>query len=110
MNDFIAFCGLNCETCEARIATVQNDEALRQKVAKEWSALNGVVITPEMIHCLGCRTDGIKTPYCESLCPIRHCALSKGDKTCGDCSEMNSCEKVGAIIRNSAEALKNLKS
>ena len=35
MNEFIAYCGLDCEKCEARIATMNNDHALRQKVAKE---------------------------------------------------------------------------
>ena len=42
MNEFIAYCGLNCEACEARLATMNNDDALRRKVAREWSELNGV--------------------------------------------------------------------
>jgi hypothetical protein len=71
MNQYIACCGLDCETCEARLATVNNDDALRAKVAKLWSDLNGVEITSEMINCVGCRINGVKTPYCESLCPIR---------------------------------------
>ena len=29
MNDYIAYCGLDCEACEARLATVNNDQALR---------------------------------------------------------------------------------
>ena len=36
--------------------------------------VNVVEITPEMIHCSGCRIPGVKTPYSESLCPIRQCA------------------------------------
>lgn len=59
MNQYIAYCGLNCETCEARLATINNNDALRAKVSKLWSELNGVEITPEMIFCEGCRTDGI---------------------------------------------------
>ena len=55
MNDYIAYCGLDCETCEARLATVNDDNELRRKVAGEWSALNGVEITAEMINCSGCR-------------------------------------------------------
>lgn len=110
MKRFIAYCGLDCEFCEARTATVNNDEALRDKVAKLWSQLNGVEITPEMINCTGCRIPGPKTPYCESLCPIRQCALEKGVETCGSCPEMESCEKVGAIHANSKEALNNLKT
>ena len=109
MKETIAYCGLDCGTCEARLATVKHDEALRRKVAKEWTELNGVEITPEMIHCVGCRIDGVKTPYCESLCPIRQCAVGKGVETCGDCADMDACEKLGAIIRNNAEALRNLK-
>ena len=61
MKELIAFCGLDCERCEAFIATKNDDDALRKKVAKEWSELNGVDITPEMINCQGCRTNGVKT-------------------------------------------------
>lgn len=98
MKDYIAYCGLDCETCEARLATENDDNDLRKMVAKEWSELNGVEIMPEMINCSGCRIPGVKTPYCDSLCPIRQCALGKQIKSCGSCPEMKSCEKVGAII------------
>ena len=60
MKKYIAYCGLDCENCGARIATINDDDALRQEVAKEWSRLNGVEITPEMINCVGCRIDGVK--------------------------------------------------
>ena len=110
MKNYIAYCGLDCESCEARIATVQNDDAQRKKIARRWSELNGVEITPEMINCSGCRIDGVKTPYCESLCPIRRCALKRSVETCGACGEMDKCEKLGMITGNNADALKNLKS
>ena len=107
-NKFIAYCGLDCEKCEARLATVNNDEALRQKVAAHWSELNGVTITPEMIHCTGCRLEGAKTPFCESMCPIRQCARGKQYETCADCDEMERCPKLNMIHRNNAEARRNL--
>ena len=109
MKDWIAYCGLDCEACEARIATATDDDGLRRKVAAEWSELNGVEITPEMINCAGCRVDGVKTPYCESLCPIRQCAMAKKVGTCGDCGEMEGCGKVGAILSNNAQACANLR-
>ena len=109
MNEFIAYCGLDCKACEARLATVNNDDALRRRVAKEWSELNGVGITAEMINCVGCRIPGVKTPFCESLCPIRQCAMSKQMKTCGNCPEMNSCEKLAMITGNNADAFHRLK-
>ena len=107
--NYIAYCGLNCEMCEARIATINNDDMLREKVARHWSELNGVTITPDMINCVGCRISGAKTPYCESLCSIRQCALNRNMETCGSCSEMETCEKLGAIIRNNADAYRSLK-
>ena len=109
MKAFIAYCGLDCGACEARLATIHNDDALRRKVAALWSEMNGVEITPAMIHCAGCRVDGVKTPYCESLCPIRRCATAEDVETCGSCGEMETCEKLGAILQNNAAAAKNLK-
>ena len=110
MEQLIAYCGLDCKACEARIATINNDDALRRKVADEWSKLNNVEITPEMINCLGCRVDGVKTVYCDSLCPIRQCALKKQVDTCGDCGKLDTCEKVAMVISNNDQALQNLKS
>lgn len=109
MKKLIAYCGLDCEKCDALKATLDNDDDLREKVAKRWSELNGVEITPEMINCDGCRADGRKTPYCDSLCPIRQCARSKKRETCGDCSAIDGCPTVGMVISNNAEALNNLK-
>ena len=108
MNEYIAYCGLDCETCNARIATVNQDDVFRQRVAKEWSELNGVEITPEMIHCVGCRINGPKTPYCESLCPIRQCAMGKKLETCGDCAEMGTCQRLATITGNNPDAGQNL--
>ena len=109
MKKLIAICGLDCGTCEARAATLANDDALRARVAGKWSELNGAEITPEMINCVGCRVDGVKTPYCASLCPIRQCALEKGMETCADCGGMETCETLGMILGNNAEALRNLR-
>ncbi len=110
MKEYIAYCGLDCEKCEARTATLNDNEALRVKVAKLWSDLNGAEITPDMINCTGCRIPGPKTPYCDSICPIRQCALGRGVETCGCCLKMESCEKVGAIHANNDDARRNLRS
>ena len=109
MKATIAYCGLDCETCDARIATANHDDMLRRKVAREWSELNGVEITPGMINCTGCRIDGVKTPFCESLCPIRQCALARGVETCGRCEEMETCEKLDAIVGNNPDAMIRLR-
>lgn len=109
MRRTIAYCGLDCEKCDAYLATVNGDEALREKTARLWSELNQVTITPEQINCEGCRVDGVKTPYCESLCGIRQCALKRGVETCGECSEMERCQTVAAILGNNPAARENLR-
>ena len=53
--------------------------------------------------------DGVKTVFCEHMCEIRKCALRKGVSTCGNCSELETCQIVGAIISNNSAVLKNLK-
>ena len=109
MRDMIAYCGLDCEKCDAYLATINDDQALREKTAKLWAKLNNAPILPEHINCHGCRVDGVKTVFCESLCGVRQCALKKNVATCGDCSELKKCQTVGTIISNNPQALKNLK-
>lgn len=106
----IAYCGLDCEKCDAFIATKNNDQVLREKTAKLWSELNHTTILPEQINCTGCRADGVKTVYCEKLCAIRQCAMKKGFATCGDCADTEKCPTLGMITANNPDALKNLKN
>lgn len=109
MRNMIAYCGLDCEKCDAYLATIHDDQALREKTAKRWAELNHAPILPEHINCEGCRAEGAKTVYCESLCSIRQCALKKGVTTCGSCPDMKICQKVGMILSNNPDVLKNLK-
>lgn len=108
MKTMIAYCGLDCEKCDAYQATINNDQDLREKTARKWSELNQITILPEHINCEGCRVDGMKTVFCESLCEIRQCALKKGVETCGSCSERETCKTLSAVISNNAEAKSNL--
>ena len=109
MRNMIAYCGLDCETCDAYLATINDDQELREKTAKLWTELNNVPILPEHINCEGCRMDGIKTVFCENLCDIRLCALKKGVATCGDWPDRDHCQTVATIISTNPEALKNLR-
>ena len=109
MNPLIACCGLDCETCDARIATITNDNALRVETAALWARLNGATITPEMIHCTGCRMEGAKTPFCDGLCAIRRCVREKGLDTCAGCAQMDGCQTLDHITAANPLALENLK-
>ena len=107
-NQLIGCCGLDCETCDARIATLTNDNALREKTAELWTKLNRVTITPEMINCTGCRMEGAKTPFCDKLCPVHNCVREKGLDTCANCGKMEECPTLGQIAANSPFVLENL--
>ena len=109
MKDMIGYCGLDCEKCDAYIATISDDQALREKTAKLWAELNNAPILPEHINCEGCRADGAKTVFCENMCEIRKCAMKKDMATCGECPELETCSTVGAIVSNNPSALENLK-
>jgi len=110
MEKIIACCGLNCATCEARIATMADDNELRARTAEKWrTQYNAPDITPEMINCTGCREAGVKIGHW-SECAIRKCADSKGFKTCAECEILESCALVGPIFKFVPEALISLKS
>ena len=109
MGRMIAYCGLDCEKCDAYLATIHDDQALREKTAKLWAELNGAPILPEHINCVGCRTDGVKTLFCDQLCKIRQCAQEKGVTTCGNCEDMEQCQKIRMVISENPDVMENLK-
>jgi len=109
MNKLIACCGLNCETCDARIATVKNDNELRRQTAEKWQKMfDAPAISIESINCTGCRSEGVKFSHC-SECQIRICVNGKGFETCADCSDMATCQLVAMIHQYAPDAVENLK-
>lgn len=111
MKQLIACCGIDCENCDARIATVRNDDELKEKTAREWSVINNAPeITAATINCMGCRTDGAKFAYCSNYCNIRKCVYEKGFNTCGDCEELENCQIVAPIFQHAPAAKENLLS
>ena len=111
MKQLIACCGLDCENCDARIATVENDNELREKTAQKWSSMNNAPEnTAATITSMGCRVDGAKFTYCSDYCEIRKCVHEKGFNTCGDCKELDNCQIVGPVFEHAPSAKENLLS
>lgn len=108
MEKIIAACGLNCANCDARIATVTDDNELRSNTAEKWKVQYSASITAEMINCTGCREAGVKFAHCEQ-CEIRNCVKSKDFLTCADCDRLEDCPIVRNIHQYVPEALENLK-
>jgi hypothetical protein len=110
MEKVISCCGLNCAACDARIATISNDNELRRQTAEKWKTdYNVPDMSPEMINCTGCREAGVKLGHW-SMCQIRLCAAAKGFSTCGECSEMDTCSLIAGIHKAVPEAIENLKN
>lgn len=108
MEKIIACCGLNCAACEVRIATVTNNNELRQETAEKWQkAYNSTGITAGMINCTGCLEPGVKFDHW-SECQIRKCAVAKGYKSCSECSDLTTCSIVSPIHKFAPESLQNL--
>ena len=104
MNQLIGCCGLDCEACDARIATVTNDGALREKTAALWTELNGVPITPENFKISDRAT--IVFPYHRALDGLEEARLK--DKKYGS-TLREGCPTLGRIAANTPSVLDSLK-
>ena len=108
MKQLIACCGIDCGNCDARIATVANDNELREKTAQKWSVMyESPDITAETINCVGCRIEGVKISHYND-CGIHKCVEEKGFNTCGDCDELDTCQIVGFVLQYVPDAKENL--
>lgn len=110
MEKIISCCGLDCATCDARVATIKNDNELRISTAEKWKVMyQAADLNADMINCTGCREEGVKFSHC-NVCEIRNCVKAKGFNTCGDCAEMETCTIVSAVHKYVPEAKANLKN
>ena len=107
MKKMIAVCGLDCNECGAFLATKENDDKKRAKVAQEWSKLFKVEIKPEDINCDGCQSDGGRLfNYC-NVCEIRKCGKQKAVLNCAYCGDY-VCEKLEGFFKMVPDARKHL--
>jgi len=64
------YCGINCKSCAAYIASENDDDRMRMDTAIKWSKMFNMTVLPREINCSGCRSEGVKFKNCES-CKIR---------------------------------------
>jgi len=105
----IAYCGMDCSKCEGYLATQENSDTKRKEVAEKWTVQYNTDIKPEQINCSGCKSDGIKFFFTESICEIRKCNIEKSTSNCAECSEYK-CEKLEKFIALAPPVGKALKA
>ncbi len=86
MHELISACGLDCHSCECRIAYLAGDEAGKTDIAKRWSKTYNSPISAQDIACEGCMEGSVHFAWC-GKCPIRACALARGYQSCAECAD-----------------------
>jgi len=107
MEKLIAYCGLDCAQCGAYLAMKNNDQALREKTATEWTVAHSFDFTPDMINCTSCKGSGVQVGHC-SQCEIRKCAVGKGVVNCGACGEFATCKTINDFMAQVPHVRDNL--
>ncbi|TKJ29091.1 MAG: hypothetical protein CEE40_09545 [Chloroflexi bacterium B3_Chlor] len=103
MEEMIAYCGIRCTECPAYLATRNDDDEERKRVAEMWSKQFGGDIRPEDIVCDGCLPGHTQYfSYCFK-CEIRACGLARGVVNCAHCDNY-ACDKLTLTFEMVPEA------
>ena len=113
MDTMIAYCGLECDSCPIRLATLEKDEMrqqeMRESIARTCNEHYGMHLKPEDVNdCDGCLANtGRLFSGCLS-CAIRKCVIGRNLESCADCPEY-ACDNLKTMFRSdpSAEARLN---
>ena len=90
-------CGLDCSACNAYLATKNNDAALIERTAQEWSRMYHSNILAKDVWCDGCTSQsGRHCSHCLE-CDIRACAQERNVANCGRCPEYG-CATIASFI------------
>ncbi len=98
MEEIVAYCGLTCTECPAYLATQNDDDEERERVAKTWSEQYNSDIKPEHISCDGCLPGKARHFSHCSVCAIRACGVVMGVENCAHCDEY-ACEALESLLQ-----------
>lgn len=86
---------------------MSNDDKLRKKTAKQLSDIFKYDFKKGDINCEGCKTGKVHSYFCDSMCNIRKCAISKNIESCAFCKEY-LCKILSEFIKDIPESVENL--
>lgn len=119
-HSLMAYCGLDCSTCFGYTKTISEAaKGLRrtmraEKMKQVWPTIPFLGDYDSFkksldalagLRCRGC-LEGGGNPFCK----IRKCCLERGYRSCAQCDEVESCEKLNTLEPgHKDEHLKNLR-
>ncbi len=106
--NLIAPCGIDCQVCDAYIATQTDNSAMREKMAQNYKEQYNKDIDPETLYCDGCVSDGRHIGFC-NVCQIRSCAFAREYQTCAECTDF-PCEKGSFIWTENSKSKATLEA
>ena len=103
MSELIAYCGYDCRKCPIYIATIENDENMKEKLSRKYSR-KGNILTVSDISCMGCFNDSnVLYRFCFE-CKIRKCGISHAFANCGECPQY-PCELFKPVLERNRKIL-----
>ena len=91
----IAYCGLNCASCDVYQATAYDDDDMRAAYSSKVFEQFKIEVEPASVSCYGCRDERPKSGYC-AWCQVRQCAIDRGLENCATCEDY-ACEKLDKV-------------
>jgi hypothetical protein len=106
--EYVAYCGLLCNECPIFIATAENDEQAKERLARECSNEDVQFLKDDM-NCYGCFWEGNRNSKMCGNCAMRNCAEAKGVENCGYCGDY-PCSHIETYVPEGLENRKKLES
>lgn len=116
MNHY-GYCGLDCKECPVFLATINDDDNLREKTAREWSKHFSTILPTyvgkdslslEDMNCCGCRSEQSPRFVGCVNCPIRACCSGNGYESCARCGRFDACDMIAGFFQVHEQAKANL--
>ena len=91
MNALFAYCGLDCDSCPIRLATLEPNEdrkcSIRESIALKLKEIYETDFSAAQVSdCDGCRSGERLFNGCNN-CPIRLCATKRKMESCAYCTD-----------------------
>jgi hypothetical protein len=105
--EMIAYCGLNCVTCQIYLASRETDPKKQRQMREQIVVaikkyLGEEKRVEDITDCDGCKAQSGRLYSDCQKCQIRKCASEKGLENCAYCSEY-ACEKLTKFFESEGE-------